>query len=250
MKTHSLPQLPALALGKVSHVREHPIRHAFEYRHFQWLVDLDDLPRFSWPMSLITKFDARDHFDQGKLGGGIKGDVVRWLQARGIEVEQEDRILMLAHARMFGYVFDPLSVFWVVGPSGEVKAAILEVHNTYGQRHCYLVTLDEKNRASVGKEFYVSPFNDVSGSYDVNLRLDEKRVIASIVLSRDGQKIITAVTKGDLVPATPKQIRKAFFTHLFLTQRVSYLIRKHGIWLWLLKLPIIPRPLRPKDNVR
>lgn len=245
-----LPELPALALGTVSHVREHPIRHAFEYRHFQWLVDLDDLPKFSWPISMIAKFDARDHFDQGRLGGGIKGDVVRWLAARGIVVAPEDRILMLAHARMFGYVFDPLSVFWCVTPGGEIKAAILEVHNTYGQRHCYLVTLDDKNRSSVDKEFYVSPFNDVSGSYDVHLRLDEKRVIASIALSREGQKVITAVTKGNLVLATAREVRKAFFSHLFMTQRVSYLIRKHGIWLWLLKLPIIPRPLRPKDNVR
>lgn len=248
--TTSLPNVPALAIGTVSHVREHPIRHAFEYRHFQWLVDLDDLPEFSWPLSLITKFDARDHFDEGRLGGGIKGDVTRWLEARGVTVSHDDRILMLAHARMFGHVFDPLSVFWLVNSAGEIRATILEVHNTYGQRHCYLVELDQTNRAQVEKDFYVSPFNDVSGNYQVHLRLNASKVLASIALSRDGQKIITAVTQGDLVPATPRQVRKAFFSHLFMTQRVSFWIRKHGIWLWLSRLPIMPRPIRAKDNVR
>ena len=39
------------------------------------------------------------------------------------------------------------------------------MHNTYGERHCYLLEPGERGRAEAGKEFYVSPFLTVDGSY-------------------------------------------------------------------------------------
>ena len=44
------PNLPALVVGRVSHARHTPLRHAFTHRHYQWLVDLDDLPHLAWPL--------------------------------------------------------------------------------------------------------------------------------------------------------------------------------------------------------
>ena len=76
---------------------------------------------------------------------------------------------MLAHARILGHTFDPLTVFWCLTPSGEVRAVVFEVHNTYGERHAYLLDLDERGSTTVDKRFYVSPFNDVSGSYAISL---------------------------------------------------------------------------------
>src|SRR5690606_15018879 len=106
----TLPPLPALVVGTVSHHRRVPRRHGFTHDHYWWLVDLADLPRWRGPTRWLSRFSARDHLDGGRLGHGIRGDLVRWLAGRGVEISATDRVLMLAHARTLGHVFDPLSV--------------------------------------------------------------------------------------------------------------------------------------------
>lgn len=248
--TLTAPEVPALVVGRVSHVRHAPQRRAFEHAHYQWLVDLDELPRPAWPLSLLCRFDAADHLDGGRLGGGIKGDLTRWLAGRGITLGADDRVLMLAHARVLGHVFDPLTVFWCLGPDGTPRAVVLEVHNTYGERHAYLLGPDERGRARVGKEFYVSPFNDTSGGYDVALALTPDVVRASVGLDRDGRRVLTAVTTGRPEPATTRALLRTAVRHLFMTHRVSLLIRWHGIRLWLARMPVMPRPSHPEEAVR
>ena len=244
------PEVPALVVGTVSHTRRTPVRHAFENAHYQWLVDLGALPRFPWPARLLAQFDARDHLDRGRLGGGIKGDLTRWLAGRGITLDPADRVLMLAHARVLGHVFDPLTVFWCLRPDGSPRAVVFEVHNTHGERHAYLLDTDEQGHAEVDKEFYVSPFNDTSGRYDIGLRLVPDLVRVSVALDRDGQRVFTAVTTGRPVPATTRTLLRTFGRHLFMTHRVSLLIRWHGVRLWLARLPVLPRPQHSQESVR
>ena len=245
------PALPALVVGQVSHTRFHPIRHSFRYEHYQWLVDLDELPRLPWQLRMLARFDARDHLDQGRRGGGIRGDVDRFLAARGIEPHATDRVLMLAHARVLGHAFDPLSVFWCLAADDTVRAVIFEVHNTYGQRHAYLMQPDADGRASVDKAFYVSPFNDTAGRYDVRAVLRPDRVAVRIGLERGGRRVMTASTTGSPIPATSRAIATVAARHALMTQRVSLLIRWHGIRLWLRRLAVQPRPPHStEENVR
>jgi uncharacterized protein len=244
------PPVPCLVVGTVSHARRTPRRHGFTHRHYQWLVDLDSLPRLPWPVRILARFDPGDHLDQARLGGGIRGDVERFLARRGVQLDSTDRILMLAHARVLGHAFDPLSVFWCLSPCGTLRAVVLEVHNTYGERHAYLLELDEQCRAAVDKTFYVSPFNDVSGRYDVRLRLAPDRVRISVGLDRNGERVMTATTSGTPMPASPRSLARTAAAHAFMTQRVSLLIRYHGLRLWLGRLPVLPRPPHPEESVR
>lgn len=244
------PTLPALVVGTVSHTRRTPLRKSFDHAHYQWLVDLDAVPELPWPMRALAKFDPHDHLDGGRLGGGTKGDLVRWLAARGVTVEAPDRVLMLAHARILGHTFDPLTVFWVLAPGGSLKALVFEVHNTYGGRHAYLIPVDDRGRGGVDKEFYVSPFNDTSGRYAVAVELTPERVRASVGLDRDGERVLTAVTTGEPVPATNRSLLRVFGRHFFMTQRVTLLIRWHGIRLWLARMPVLPRPTHSQETVR
>lgn len=244
-----LPELPALAVGTVHHTRYTPIRHSFTYAHYQWIVDVDDLPRPAWPTSLLARFDPRDHLDGGRLGGGIRGDLRRWLAGRGVALDDADQVLMLAHARVLGHTFDPLSVFWVVRPDRSLKALVLEVHNTYGERHAYLLDSSDSANSSVAKAFYVSPFNDVSGEYDVAVSLSADRVRVRIDLSRDGERVLTAVTSAHLRSATSRRLASVALRHVFMTHRVSLLIRWHGVRLWR-HLPVQPRPRHSEEAVR
>ncbi len=244
------PPVPSLVAGQVTHTRRAPVVHRFRYRHYQWLVDVDDLPRMRWPLSLLARFDAADHLDGGRQGGGIRGDLDRFLAEQGVELPSGTRVLMLAHARSLGHVFDPLTVFWCLAPDGRLVAAVLEVHNTYGGRHAYLVEVDEAGRARVDKAFYVSPFNDISGEYQVRLVLDERRVAVAVRLVRNGQTVLDAALTGTPTPATGRTLLSTAARHLSMTHRVTALIRLHGVRLWMRRLPVAPRPRHLEEAVR
>ncbi|WP_151523863.1 DUF1365 domain-containing protein [Serinicoccus kebangsaanensis] len=243
------PPVPALVVGTVAHTRHRPVHHAFRYRTYQWLVDVDELPQHQGPLRWISGFDAADHLDSGRLGGGIRGDLERFLAHRGVQLRPTDRVLMLANARVLGYVFDPLTVFWCLDPDDGVRAVVFEVHNTYGERHAYLLDVDGTGRSGMDKAFYVSPFNDTRGRYAVSLRLTPHRVVVSVGLDRDDERVLTAVTDGVPEPATGRGIRRAALRHAFMPQVVTLLIRLHGLRLWR-KLPIQDRPTHPKEAVR
>jgi DUF1365 family protein len=244
------PPLPALVVGTVSHARRTPVRHAFTHRQFQWLVDVDELPELRRPARWLARFDAADHLDGARLGGGLRGDLERFLARRGVRLDRADRVLMLANARVLGHVFDPLTVFWCLSLDDELRAVVLEVHNTYGERHAYLLDVDAGGRAQTDKAFYVSPFNDGSGRYDVRLLLTPERVSVTVGLNRDGERVLTATTTGTPVRATGRTLALTSARHLLMTHRVSLLIRWHGIRLWLRRLPVLPRPTHPQETVR
>lgn len=242
-----LPPVPALVVGTVTHTRRTPLEHTFTYRHYQWLVDVDALPRFRAPLRWLARFDARDHLDGGRLGGGIRGDVTRFCAARGLPVAPTDRVLMLAHARVLGHTFDPMTAFWVLRDDGTLRGVVVEVHNTYGGRHGYLVQPDARGRATVPKEFYVSPFTPVAGTYRMRLQLGPDRVAVAIGLDVDDARVLDAAVEGAPVAATTGVVVRTALGHLPITWRVSALIRVHGVFLWLRRLPVQPGPRRTKE---
>ena len=229
-----LPTLPAIVTGSVRHGRSVPIRHAFRHRVYQWLVDLDDVPRLPWYLRPLARFDARDHL--GGRGPTIKAELRRYLALQGIEYG--GRVLMLANARVLGHVFDPLTVFWCV----DSPYVVAEVHNTYGERHVYLLAPDADGTAETAKQFYVSPFNDVSGAYELQFRLDREQVRVQVRLSRGGRTVFGASFDGVPRPASRRAILATAVRLPLMPQRVSALIRLHGLWLWARKLPVVQRP--------
>ena len=241
--TPVLPVLPAIVDGVVAHRRRGPVRHEFRHRVYQWLVDLDALPRPPWYLRPVARFDARDHL--GGIGPGasrhIKANVERFLAQRGVDLGPGARV-MLANARVFGHVFDPLSVFWCFAGDGTLRCVVAEVHNTYGERHAYLLTPGADGDASTDKRFYVSPFNDVSGYYAMRFTLTPQHVDVTIALHRDGQPVFDASFTGTPTPATTTAIARFALQRPAMPQRVTALIRLHGLRLWWRGLPIVTRP--------
>ncbi len=229
---------PALVLGGVQHVRHQPIRHSFTYRHYLWLVDLADVPRTPAVLGRFTRLDPRDHLGGAATFADLDSLARGRVAAAGVTLPPGTRTLVLAHARVLGHVFDPLSVFWFLDPEDRLVAAILEVRNTYGASHDYVVRPDAAGRARVDKALLVSPFNDVTGTYAVRLRCDEQRVSVAIRLERGGHAWLSASVWGAPVPLTSRSLARALVTYPLMTHRVSGLIRAHGIWLWLRRLPV------------
>jgi DUF1365 family protein len=232
--------LPALVAGEVTHRRPGPVRHAFRHRVYQWLVDLDAVPVLPRYLRPLATFASADHL--GDPGRPIKQNVERYLAGHGIGLGPGGRVVMLANARVFGHVFDPLTVFWCFAADGTLAGVVAEVHNTYGGRHAYLLRPDAAGVAGVDKSFYVSPFFDVQGRYTLRFTLRPDVVSCSVTLRRGEDVAFAATFRGRPRPATRAALVGQFVRQPFITHRVSLLIRLHGTWLWLRRLPVVPRP--------
>ena len=224
--------LPALYETTIHHVRQSPLKHAFTYRSYWWAVDLDDLPSYG----PLARFRAEDHIGSED---SIRTNVDKLLADHGLSC---DRVLMLCNARVLGHVFNPLSLHYCLAADGSVVAVVAEVHNTYGGRHAYVLETDADGRAHTDKEFYVSPFHEVDGSYEMRLPLPGERLRVDLTYGRPGARPFVATVRGTRLPATRRNVVRAAVRHPLATRAVAARIRIQGIRLWLRRLPVVPRP--------
>jgi uncharacterized protein len=244
----ALPSLPALVTGNVTHHRLGKVRHSFRYGVYQWLVDLEALPEPPWYLQPFASFSAADHL--GDPDRPIKANVEHYLSRNGIELGESSKVVMLANARVLGHVFDPLSVFWCFDGADALVCIVAEVHNTYGERHAYLLRPDPSGVATADKAFHVSPFYDVSGRYELAFELSPQVVSAAVVLRRQGTVAFTATFRGRPAPASRTAVAGQLIRKPLMPQQVSAMIRVHGIWLWLRRLPVQRRPHhQPQEGV-
>ncbi len=226
----------------LTHTRRTPFRRTFRHRSHLWVADLDRLPetgRLGWLGWLGGTFDGRDHFD-GRTGT-IRGGLNAFLDQHGLDL-RGGRVLMAAHPRALGHCFNPISVFWCwhdQAATGPADVTVVEVHNTYGDRHAYLVPTDAAGTGQVDKAMYVSPFHGTDGHYRVVAPPPGEatgHLSVSVTLHTDEGERFTAAVVGDPAPRRPVVALSAL--------RGALLIRMHGIVLWLRGLPVRPRPDR------
>ncbi|MEQ6899875.1 DUF1365 family protein [Nocardioides sp. YIM 152588] len=224
----------------LTHTRRGPIAHRFRIRSRMTVVDLDDTAathtRAGWRRGT---FEGRDHFAGNTPGGPetIREGLDRFLASQGIDL-RGGRALMAAQPRALGHCFNPISVHWVWAPEADARSApaatVVEVHNTYGDRQAYLLHPDDKGRAEVDKAMYVSPFHGTDGRYVVHVPPptgDRLRYAVSL-RPEDGHRFDAGL---DGRPAAAPRVALAGL-------RGAALIRVHGVWLWLRRLPVRPRP--------
>jgi predicted NAD/FAD-binding protein/DUF1365 family protein len=227
---------PAIYETTIRHLRRTPFKRAFTHHSHTWLVDLDELPDHA----LLGRFEARDHL--GEPDRSIRDNLTAFLADRGIELGR-GRVLMAANARAFGYCFNPITVFWCSTETGDPLCTVVEVHNTYGDRHAYLVHPDEQGRASTPKEMYVSPFHGTDGTYEL-----------AVPWPSDDLHIAVTLTTGDGSPFSASLAGRRSTHGAWRAAPAalggSLLIRAHGIWLWARRLPIQPRPHHRQEGVR
>ncbi|MFF2550717.1 DUF1365 domain-containing protein [Nocardia sp. NPDC058058] len=245
---------PALYLTRIRHARVEPVRHGFEYRGYSWFFDIERPPVLPMALRPFSYFRAADHLApprsnivaaQGSPDPGhddLRARVDAFLSEHDIDCAG-GRVTALMNARALGYVFDPLTVFWCHAPDGALRCVIAEVHNTYGERHAYLLRPDELGRADTDKRFYVSPFNEVDGRYQLRLPEPEDALALRIALLREGRPPFTASVSGHRVPVTARTVLRAHLRAPLSPLLISARIRKHGVALWARGLPIAPRPL-------
>jgi DUF1365 family protein len=234
---------PAIYRTTITHSRQAPVRHSFEYRSYSWYVDVDELPRLPWWLRPFARVRAADHFSSAAPSRGSLRDRLSDFFTDHDLAAPEGRITALLQARVFGYVFNPLSLFWCHDRDGRLRHVIAEVHNTYGERHAYLLPPADLPVVTA-KEFYVSPFNQVDGYYLVQAPRPDSEVDITVALHRDHRQafpVFTANMRGQRRPATARQVAIMQIISPLAPLVVSARIRIQGIKLWLRRVPVVPR---------
>ena len=245
-----------LVFGEVFHRRFAPVEHAFRYRFYQALLDLDRLPEldrevplFGWNRPALLSFYDRDH-----LGGSaepLRGQLERWVQRTAGESLPRGRILLLTQLRVCGFVFNPVSYFYCHDERGALARVVVEVNNTFGERLCHLLR-DDGSRpgqfsATADKALHVSPFIGMDARYHFRLSPLGARVAVHIDETRDGGKFFEAAFAGLLRPFVPATLLRAAFAYPLMTLRVVWLIHWQALRLWSKKAPFFAKPA-PVDN--
>ncbi len=229
----------ALYRTRITHLRRAPVHHYFEHRGYCWYVDIDQLPQLPGWLALFARFEARDHFD-GDANDSLRQRIDAFLADHGIDLHG-GKITALMQARVLGYVFNPLSLYWCHDANGVLCHIVAEVHNTYGGRHAYLLPPGTDVPAMVRKRLYVSPFNDVDGYYLVHAPRPDDQLDVRISLHRDNQPAFVATMRGSRRKASVGEILRLQIAAPFAPLMGAMGIRVQGITLWLRRVPVVPR---------
>jgi len=225
----------AIYEGVVMHRRLTPRRHDFRYRVFSLLLDLDELPALDRRLRLFrvgrpgaASFQARDHGDGGDLRAWLDGK----LAAAGIAADGPRRVL--CYPRLFGYVFNPLSVWFCHARDGRLAATIYEVHNTYGERHAYVLPVGNDDaivQQQADKAFTVSPFLSLDCRYRFTVRPPDDEVLVAIDEEEAGAPILTATFHGRRRPLTDAMLLWMLIRYPLMTLKVVAAIHFEAVRL-------------------
>jgi DUF1365 family protein len=236
----------ALVEGRVMHDRRTPVRNVFRYGVYMWLVDLADLEELDrrlWAFGsnrrALTTIRSRDHL--GDPRRSIRENVDAYLRLHGVDLEG-GRVLLLTNARVLGYVFNPLSIYYCHHADGELRCVIAEVHNTHGERHCYLLRPGERGRADAEKEFYVSPFLTVDGRYRMTFAPPGERISVQMSLEQGGRRVFAASLVGRRLELSSRTLARMLVRYPLMTAKVTALIHLQGLRLHVRGVGHVRRP--------
>jgi uncharacterized protein len=227
--THS-----AIYEGHVTHTRISPRRHSFDYRVFSLLLDLDeldtlDLRLFARNRAALASFHDRDHGDGRPLHDWAKTK----LAEAGLAADGPIRLL--CYPRLLGYVFNPLSVWFCHDADGTLAATIYEVHNTFGERHSYVLKAGQAQECD--KAFYVSPFLSLDCRYNFRITPPGEDVLIAIRESEGGAPVLNAAFSGRRKELTDANLASAVLRHPLMTLKIVAAIHFEALRLWLKRVP-------------
>lgn len=234
--------------GTVRHRRMGPKSHEFAYDLFMIYLDLAELPalfhdRWLWSSDGFAPawFRRSDHF--GDPSESLDQSVRSHVQ-RELGWKPEGSIRLLTNLRYWGYCFNPISLYYCFGPSGQqVEALIAEVHNTpWGEEHLYTIDARRQADATVGlpgiqKDFHVSPFLSMDLEYRFHFSPPGEQLCFHVDSFRKNQKIFDATLRLDRRPINGRNLTRTLLKHPFMTGKIIGAIYFEAFRLWWKGMP-------------
>ena len=143
---------------------------------------------------------------------------------------------MLCYPRILGYVFNPLSVWFCDDEQGRLKAMVYEVHNTYEERHAYVLLVGEDTERiqhGCSKAFYVSPFLSRDCRYVFRVRPPGEKVAVVIHEEEAGAPILDASFAGKRHALNDGALARILLRYPLMTLKVIAAIHFEAVRLML-----------------
>lgn len=223
----------AIAEGKVRHARLQPVKHAFEYPVYFFKFDVDQLAHLSEDCKFfsLNRWNVLSLYERNYLRPTqkkLREKVEELLREKGVLVTPE-KIELITQARYFGWVFNPVSFFFCWSQTDELIASIVDVNNTFGEGHAYLLTEFERTgqgrlKAKADKVFHVSPFFDRKGEYHFEFDIRPDSVDIILDYHEGGILRLASSWVGSYQP--------------FQTRKILSILRKYpfGGWLTVIRI--------------
>jgi len=242
--------------GFVTHRRFKPKRHFFTYKTFSLLIDLKEIKNlsekikfFSYNRYNILSFYDLDH---GPRDGS---SLIKWAKEALTKAEiniGSGTIKLLCYPRFFGYVFNPLSIFYCYNENSQLKAILYEVKNTFNEQHTYVFPASPHSNLILhkcDKKFYVSPFIEMKTFYNFRL-LNPGKILSVFIRQRDkGGTLLTACQVGKKIEMSGKNLLFQFLRHPLMSFKVILGIHFEALKLWIKGVKLVKRKIKIKNNL-
>ena len=257
--------VPLLGIGEVRHARLRPSTNRFVYRTYFLMLPMRTLRAHPSPALVRNRFGLVSFFDADHGAGG--SDSLAWLEAllagEGI-TDADGEVWLHCYPRVLGYAFKPVSFWYCERADASLAAIVVEVNNTFGERHCYLLAgprLRLGAEIEALKAFHVSPFCAVAGSYRFRFmhaglhpqvgaqRIEGARTVARIDHHDAAGPLIRTSVSGRLQPLSKARARAAFFGMPLMTFGVIVRIHWQAVRLWRSRVPFFRKPAPPPNFV-
>lgn len=166
-----------------------------------------------------------------------------------------DNILLVTMPKILGYAFNPVSFWLCFNKNKNLNAVLVEVNNTFGERHGYLCF--HKNLSPITKNdlitrdkiFHVSPFCEIAGHYEFRFDVDSSKIDIDIMYFKDKEILISTAIKGKRDRLSDRNLIKYLINLPVMIFKVIFLIHYHAIRLWLKKVPYFEKPVKPDTDI-
>jgi hypothetical protein len=241
--------------GTVIHKRFKPKLHFFKYKVFSLLIDLSELDILDKKINFFSynKFNLISFFDKdhGERDGS---SLIKWVKKnlRDNQINSENiRIKLLCYPRILGYVFNPLSVFYVYNNDEKLISILYEVKNTFGEQHTYIFKVENNNllQHNCVKKFHVSPFIEMDCNYFFRILKPAEKISVIIDQYQSNEKILYASQDGKRTEFTSSELIKSYLKHPLMTFKIISAIHFEAFKLWAKGIKFIKKKLKIKNNI-
>ncbi len=250
--THQQNQ-PMLGRGQVHHARFRPIKNSFRYRTYFLRLPMRSLQEKTSPHLKRNRFGLISFFDADHGDG--RSNSLLWLDELLLENGVSDatgEVWLQCYPRVLGHTFKPVSFWFCHRTDDSLRAIVVEVNNTFGERHCYLLCGPEVGFGTeliATKVFHVSPFCETRGGYRFKFWLRDKplRSLITIDFDDDAGLLLHTSVSGVLEPLSRRSLWAAFWGVPLMTLGVVAHIHFQAFKLWRKRVPFFRKPQAPSS---
>ena len=246
----------SIYIGNVVHKRFKPKVHFFKYRVFSILLDISEIELLDKTLKIFShnKFNIVSFYDADhgpRDGTSLK----KWVMENLIDnqINTEDiKIKLFCYPRIFGYVFNPLSVFFIYNKNSELISILYEVKNTFGEQHTYIFKISGSGdliKHTCKKKFHVSPFIEMNCTYSFKVLKPNNKISLVIDQHDDEGKLLYASQDGNRIDLNNKNLILAYLRHPLMTFKIIAAIHFEAFKLWTKGIKFVKKKIKIKNNI-